>query len=71
MGFLHIKPISLYMRSNMNYYNFQPLFLYFPISAAHYPVKAPQSYIDKHKIKDDTRRTYAGLYKANKKTNIM
>ena len=40
----------------------QPLFLYMAFQNVHDPVQAPQQYIDKYKfIKNDLRRTYAGM----------
>ena len=40
----------------------QPLFLYMAFQNVHDPVQAPQQYIDKYRfIKNDLRRTYAGM----------
>ena len=39
-----------------------PLFLYLAFTAPHTPYQAPQEYVDRYKeIKDETRRTYAGM----------
>ena len=40
----------------------QPFFLYMAFQNVHDPVQAPQQFIDKYKfIKNDVRRTYAGM----------
>lgn len=39
-----------------------PLFLYLPFQNVHFPVQAPQKYVDKYNfIKDKQRRTYAAM----------
>jgi len=40
----------------------KPLFLYLPFQNVHFPVQAPQRYIDKYGfINDTTRKTYAAM----------
>lgn len=40
----------------------KPLFLYLPFQNVHFPVQAPQNYIDKYSFIDNKqRRTYAAL----------
>lgn len=40
----------------------KPLFLYLPFQNVHFPVQAPQKYVDKYSfIKDKQRRTYAAM----------
>ena len=40
----------------------QPLFLYMAFQNVHFPVQAPQQYVDKYRfIKNDLRRHYAGM----------
>ena len=40
----------------------QPLFLYMAFQNVHFPVQAPQKYVNKYRfIKNDLRRNYAGM----------
>ena len=40
----------------------RPLFLYLPFQNVHFPVQAPQKYVDKYSFIDNkTRRTYAAM----------
>ena len=40
----------------------QPLFLYMAFQNVHFPVQAPQQYVNKYRfIKNDLRRHYAGM----------